>query len=64
MLDLLKAKGINMELKGKKYWGVCPFHKEETPSFTVDTENQTWYCFGCQEGGDFESLLNKLDKEV
>ena len=29
-------------------------------NFSVDMENQTWYCFGCQEGGDFESLLEEL----
>ena len=63
MIDVLESKGISMELRGKKYWGLCPFHNEKKPSFTVDTDNKTWYCFGCQEGGDIKSLLIKLDKK-
>jgi DNA primase len=44
--------------------GLCPFHEEKTPSFTVNPENQLFYCFGCQTGGDlfkFVMLYEKVD---
>ena len=41
----LKAAGVRLK-------GLCPFHQEKTPSFTVDAKNQLFYCFGCGSGGD------------
>ncbi len=47
--------------RGKKYIGLCPFHPERNPSFTVDEEKQLFHCFGCGAGGDLFSLV--MEKE-
>lgn len=41
-----------MTRKGGRYLGLCPFHNEKTPSFTVNPERQSFYCFGCHATGD------------
>ena len=43
--------------KGKDYWGRCPFHAENTPSFSVSAEKKMFYCFGCQAGGNVITFL-------
>lgn len=43
---------VRLEKKGKDYFGLCPFHKEKTPSFTVVPTKQIYYCFGCGKGGN------------
>ncbi len=53
-----------MEKRGKNYFGLCPFHREKTPSFSVESGKQIFYCFGCGKGGNvfqFISLAEKLD---
>jgi DNA primase len=47
--------------RGKKYVGLCPFHNEKTPSFTVDAEKGLYHCFGCGAGGDIFTLV--MEKE-
>ena len=41
--------------------GLCPFHDEKTPSFTVTPARQYWYCFGCGRGGDVISFLQEIE---
>lgn len=43
---------VSLQRKGKTYLGLCPFHTEKTPSFTVTPEKQMFYCFGCNVGGN------------
>ena len=43
---------VALNKKGRNYWGLCPFHGEKTPSFSVDGEHQLYYCFGCKAGGN------------
>lgn len=50
-----------MKKRGRKWVGLCPFHTEKTPSFTVDEEKQLYHCFGCGAGGDVFSLV--MEKE-
>jgi DNA primase len=46
---------------GSKLKGLCPFHGEKTPSFTVDPARGLWHCFGCGEGGDTYGFLQKIE---
>lgn len=55
---------VNLKRRGKNLVGLCPFHSEKTPSFTVYPESASFYCFGCGAGGDvftFTGLLENLD---
>jgi len=52
---------VSLQRKGKNYWGLCPFHSEKTPSFTVTPEKQMFYCFGCNVGGNIFSFLMKKE---
>ncbi|GAC1644219.1 MAG: DNA primase [Candidatus Dormibacteraceae bacterium] len=66
-LDLVKVVGEHLRLtkRNKELWGLCPFHQEDSPSFKVNPQMQTWYCFGCERHGDvftFIELIEKTDK--
>lgn len=50
---------VDLKKLGKNYKGCCPFHKEKTPSFSVNYEKQFYYCFGCGEHGDAINFLVK-----
>lgn len=51
---------VSLEKKGKDYIGLCPFHQEKTPSFTVNEEKQFFKCFGCGKGGNvFKFIMEK-----
>ncbi len=55
---------VNLKRRGRNLTGLCPFHNEKTPSFTVYPENGSFYCFGCGVGGDiftFTSMIENLD---
>lgn len=62
MTDILEIirRQVHLERQGKNYVGLCPFHQEKTPSFTVDPSAQTFCCLGCgaQGGtGEFAKLM-------
>jgi DNA primase len=46
------ASYLRLERRGNRYWGLCPFHSEKTPSFTVLPDQQIYHCFGCKATGD------------
>lgn len=52
---------VNLKKSGKNFMGLCPFHKEKTPSFIVDTGTQLYHCFGCGAGGDVISFVMKAE---
>lgn len=62
-VDIVEIIGEKVQLKkaGRHFKGLCPFHSEKSPSFIVSTERQSFKCFGCQEGGDVISFLQKYD---
>lgn len=53
---------VRLKKRGKDYLGLCPFHNEKTPSFTVSPSKQLFYCFGCHRGGDVVKFVMEYDK--
>ena len=62
--DIVRVVGEYVRLKktGKDFSGLCPFHQEKTPSFTVSPLKQIFYCFGCGKGGDVFNFVMDMDK--
>lgn len=56
----LISEYVTLKKAGKNFLGLCPFHKEKTPSFTVNRDKQMFYCFGCGEGGHALTFLMKI----
>ncbi|TMD38424.1 MAG: DNA primase [Chloroflexi bacterium] len=66
-VDLVKVvqEHVRLTKRNKDFWGLCPFHQEDSPSFKVNPQMQSWYCFGCERSGDvftFVELIEKTDK--
>ncbi len=61
IVDLI-SEYVPLKRRGKNFLGLCPFHSEKDPSFTVTPEKQIFYCFGCGEGGNVISFLMKHEK--
>ena len=51
---------IHLKKSGTNYMGLCPFHSEKTPSFSVSPSKEIFHCFGCGEGGDAISFLKLI----
>ena len=62
-VDIIEVISSYLPLKkaGRNFAGLCPFHSEKTPSFMVSPERQAFKCFGCQEGGDVFTFLQKVE---
>ena len=61
--DIVDLIGTYVSLKraGSNYNGLCPFHSEKTPSFTVFPDNQSFFCFGCEAGGDAFTFIMRTE---
>src|SRR5690606_15849108 len=61
-VDIVEVVSGHVQLRraGKDWVGLCPFHVEKTPSFTVSPDKQFFYCFGCQAGGDVYNFLMRV----
>lgn len=61
--DLAEIISAHVALRksGRTFLGLCPFHNEKTPSFHVNPDRQVWKCFGCGEGGDVFTFVQKID---
>ena len=60
IVDLVSGY-VALTKKGNRYWGLCPFHSEKTPSFSVNPERQMYYCFGCHKGGGAVQFTMELE---
>ncbi|MEI3112266.1 MAG: CHC2 zinc finger domain-containing protein [Oscillospiraceae bacterium] len=52
---------MTLTKKGNRYWGLCPFHSEKTPSFSVSPDKQMCYCFGCHKGGGAINFIMEME---
>lgn len=55
------SRYVRLKKTGKNFVGLCPFHSEKTPSFTVNESKGLFYCFGCSEGGNVISFIMKIE---
>ena len=59
--DVVEASGISLMGRGKVRQGLCPFHDEVEGSFTVYSDSERWYCFGCGLGGDVLDFIRRVE---
>jgi DNA primase len=61
--DFVQIAGEHIALKkvGQRYIGLCPFHAEKTPSFSINPQEGLWYCFGCQAKGDVITFVREIE---
>ncbi|MGQ4645936.1 DNA primase [Lyngbya aestuarii] len=62
IFDVISQKVV-LRKRGKEYVGLCPFHEEKTPSFSVNPSKQMYYCFGCGAGGNAINFLMEVGKQ-
>ena len=61
IVDVISTR-LQLKKRGKDYLGLCPFHQEKTPSFSVSPAKQMFYCFGCHQGGDVIKFVMEYEK--
>ena len=61
ILDVV-SQYVDLKQRGANYFGLCPFHGEKTPSFSVAPAKQIYHCFGCSSGGNVFSFLMEYQK--
>ncbi len=60
-IESVISSSISLKRRGKNLVGLCPFHNEKTPSFTVYPESNSFYCFGCGAGGDVITFIRRME---
>ena len=61
-LEEIVSEYVPLKQKGRRFWGCCPFHNEKTPSFSVDSESQLYYCFGFHKGGTALNFVMEMER--
>lgn len=61
-LEEVVSEYVPLKQKGRRFWGCCPFHNEKTASFSVDSEAQLYYCFGCHKGGTVITFVMEMER--
>lgn len=61
--DIVEVIGrrVSLQARGKRFLGLCPFHSEKTPSFSVSREKGLYYCFGCHASGDVFTFVKEIE---
>ena len=52
---------VHLKRSGRNYFGICPFHNEKSPSFSVSPDKQIFHCFGCGIGGNVITFISKIE---
>lgn len=60
IVDII-SQYVILKRSGRNFLGLCPFHKEKSPSFSVSPDKQIFHCFGCGIGGDVITFISKID---
>jgi len=62
-LDIVEVinEYVRLEKSGRNFFGLCPFHNEKTPSFSVSPEKQIFHCFGCGTGGNVFTFVMQIE---
>ena len=60
-IEEVVSQKVKLQSKGNLFWGLCPFHAEKTPSFAVYPSTNTFKCYGCSEGGDIITFIQKVE---
>ena len=53
---------VTLKRSGRNFFGLCPFHKEKSPSFSVSPDRQYYHCFGCHKGGDVFNFVSEVER--
>ena len=53
---------VTLKRSGRNYFGLCPFHREKSPSFSVSPDRQYFHCFGCHKGGDVFTFISEIER--
>lgn len=61
-LEEVVSEYVPLKQKGRRLWACCPFHNEKTPSFSVDSQEQLYYCFGCHKGGTVIQFVMDMER--
>lgn len=61
IIEDIVSNYVSLKKRGSNAIGICPFHNEKTPSFTVYNDTQSFYCYGCATGGDAITFLQKIE---
>ena len=62
LVGLIRSRGVVLKKNGKGYKGICPFHKDDDPSLSVNPDKNLWQCFGCNTGGDIIEFVRLFDQ--
>ena len=60
LVYVIEYNGIKLDRLGDKHVGLCPFHSEKSPSFTVDEKERVYHCFGCGAGGNAVNFVARM----
>lgn len=60
IITTIENEGFTVKRKGRALWLSCPFHEDKKPSFKINPDKQSFYCFSCNSGGDSITFIQKL----